>query len=405
MVKNDSVNWEDPILKRWLGTMTKPSTRYGYRTSFRAYTLYTGMTPSSMIDEAIEDSKRDPRMKQDVLMTRILGFYTWLKKEYPRKSKGTGEHKIIGKGASDKMAHLFVSAVRSFYSTYDLTVNMKGRKRLPKPKVENKRMIIGAEQVKVLVDHARTPRDRAMILVNFQAGLDASTLCSLRFKDVAEGLAKNEHPLKLDLTRPKTSVSFYTFIGKDAIEAIRAYLADLKQRGITLTYNDPLFLQERGREGIETANVQDMLREVALKAGFIDKQNNGNAFNPLGPHALRESFGSIMTNSGVPDTIVDFWHGHEIGEMAEAYRSVQFESLKKMYLDREKLISISAQKVDVEELKEKLKVELEGQNRQLQVLVNSLVTENMDLKRRVGLTEDKLQSIEKLIAELKKEIT
>jgi site-specific recombinase XerD len=358
-----------------------------------------------MIDEAIEDSKRDPRMKQDVLMTRILGFYTWLKKEYPRKSKGTGEHKIIGKGASDKMAHLFVSAVRSFYSTYDLTVNMKGRKRLPKPKVENKRMIIGAEQVKVLVDHARTPRDRAMILVNFQAGLDASTLCSLRFKDVAEGLAKNEHPLKLDLTRPKTSVSFYTFIGKDAIEAIRAYLADLKQRGITLTYNDPLFLQERGREGIETANVQDMLREVALKAGFIDKQNNGNAFNPLGPHALRESFGSIMTNSGVPDTIVDFWHGHEIGEMAEAYRSVQFESLKKMYLDREKLISISAQKVDVEELKEKLKVELEGQNRQLQVLVNSLVTENMDLKRRVGLTEDKLQSIEKLIAELKKEIT
>ena len=48
-----------------------------------------------------------------------------------------------------------------------------------------------------------------------------------------------------------------------------------------------------------------------------------------------------------------FWHGHEIGEMAEAYKSVQFESLKQMYLAREKLISISAQKVDVEELKEK----------------------------------------------------
>lgn len=69
--------------------------------------------------------------------------------------------------------------------------------------------------------------------------------------------------------------------------------------------------------------------------------------------------------------------------MAEAYRSVQFPSLKKMYLDWEKLISISAQKVDVEELKEKLEVELEGQNRQLQVLINSLVTENMDLKDRV----------------------
>jgi site-specific recombinase XerD len=383
--------------------MTKAGTRYEYRTAFRAYTLYTGMTPSAMIDEAIEDSKRDPRQKQDVLMTRILGFYEWLKKEYPRKSRGTGEHKVLGKGVSDKMAHLFVSAVRSFYSTYDLSVNMKGRQRLPRPKVENKRMIVGAEQVKVLVDHARTPRDRAMILVNFQGGLDVSTLCSLRFKDVAEGLAKNEYPLKLDLTRPKTGVPFYTFIGKDAIDALKAYLADLKQRGISLTHNDPLFLQERGRDGIETANVQDMLREVALKSGFIDKANNGNSYNPLGPHALRESFGSIMANSGVPDSVVDFWLGHEVGALNEAYKSVQFESLRKMYLDRERLISISAQKVDVEELKEKLKTEIDQQNRQLQVLVNSLVTENMDLKRRIGLTEEKLLHIEKLIGELKKE--
>jgi predicted nucleic acid-binding Zn-ribbon protein len=74
-----------------------------------------------------------------------------------------------------------------------------------------------------------------------------------------------------------------------------------------------------------------------------------------------------------------------------------------MYLDREKLISISTPKIDVEEIKEKLKTEIDQQNRQLQVLVNSLVAENMDLKRRIGLTEEKLSSIEKLIGELKKE--
>jgi hypothetical protein len=49
-----------------------------------------------------------------------------------------------------------------------------------------------------------------------------------------------------------------------------------------------------------------MLREVAVNGGFVDKQNNGSGFNPLGPHALRENFGSLMINSGVPDTIVDF---------------------------------------------------------------------------------------------------
>ena len=34
---------------------------------------------------------------------------------------------------------------------------------------------------------------------------------------------------------------------------------------------------------------------------------------------------------------------NSIGEMAEAYQAVQFESLKRMYLEREKLVSISTQ--------------------------------------------------------------
>ncbi len=43
-----------------------------------------------------------------------------------------------------------------------------------------------------------------------------------------------------------------------------------------------------------------------------------------------------------------------------------------------------------------------GKNRHLQVLVNSLVTESMDLKRRMGMTEEKLVNIEKIIQDLKK---
>jgi integrase len=413
MTLKEDIDWNEPVLKRWLGTIVKSGTKYSYKTAFRAYSLYSGLAPAVMIDEALEDSKKDPRHRQDILLTRMLGFYEWLKTEYPKKARGSGEHKIVGKGVSDKLAQMCVAAIRSFYATYDLSVRMRGRRRLPRAKVTNKRMIVGAEQVKVLVDNARTPRDRALLLVNFQGGLDASTLCSLRYGDIAEGLGKNEHPLKLDLQRPKTGTDFYTFLGRDAVEALKVYLADMKARNVTFNHSSPLFLQDRGKQGMKTDNVQNMMREVALRAGFIDDKNNGKEFNPLGPHALRESFGSIMTNSGVPDTIVDFWHGHEIGEMAEAYRSVQFESVKKMYLDREKLLSISAPKVDVEELKEKLKGEVEQQSRQLQTNLNGLVTENLelktrmarmelenvDLKGRIQKTEQKLGELEKLVKE------
>jgi len=399
LTNKDFVNWEDPALKRWLDTITRSGTKYNYRTAFRAYTLFTGMTASALIDEALEDVRRDPREKRDVVLKRLIDFYHWMKTEYPKKSRGRGSHRIIGKGVSDKLAHLYVTAMRSFYSTFGVTVRMKGRHSLPKPRITNKRMKMSAEQVKVLVDHTGTTRDRAIILTLFQSGMDVSTLCSLKYGDLAEGLAKNEHPLKLELYRQKSGVEFYTFLGRDAVQALKAYLADAEQRGVQFKYDTSLFLTGKGKRPLNTHNIQTMMRRVAIKAKFIDEENNGKAFNPLGPHALRESFGSIMINSGVPDTVVDFWLGHSIGEMAAAYKGVQFESLKKMYLERERLISISMAKVDVEGLRAKLRGEVEQQNRQLQVMVNNLVTENMDLKQRIQSTEKKLGELEQLIRE------
>jgi site-specific recombinase XerD len=396
---DDVVNWEDPTLKRWLGTITRAKTKRNYMSVFRAYTQYTKQTATTLIDEAIEDHKKDPREKQDIMLQRLLGFYKWLKTEYPKKSRGKGVHKIVGKGVSEKVANTYVNSIRSFYATFGVTVRLKGRHRLPKPRVKNKRMIVDNTQVRKLFDHARTPRDRAIILTMFQGGMDVSTLCSLTYDDVQEGLTKNEHPLKLDLHRPKTGVEYYTFLGRDAVNALKAYMKDAEARGVKFNHGTSLFLKEKGKSPLKTNNVQNMMKIVAQKAGFVDGDNNGKAFNPLSPHALRESFGSIMTNAGVPRTIVDFWLGHEIGEMAEAYQAVQFESLKKMYLEREKLISISTQKVDVEELEAKLRAEVEQGNRQLQVMVNNLVTENMDLKNRIRLTEQKLTELEKLIRE------
>ena len=401
------MDWNDGPLQRWLNTIVKDGTKYNYRSAFRAYHQYTGITATQLIDEALEDAKRDVRERKDVVLTRLIGFYHWLKNDYEVKSRGTGKHRILGKGVSDKLADARVSAIRSFYATFDIVIRLRGRRRLPKPKVRNKRMKVGAEQVKTLVDHARTPRDKAVILTMFQSGMDVSTLCSLKYGDVAEGLVKNDHPLKLELYRPKTGVEHYTFLGKDAVDALKVYIKDAETRGVKFSNNSPLLVTEKGKEPVDTNNVQNMLREVAVKSGLVDEKMNGNAFNPLSPHALRESFGSLMINSGVPDTIVDFWLGHEIGAMAEAYKSVQHESLRKMYLEREKLISISQPAVDLEEVEKKVRAEIEEKNKQLQTLVNSLAIENQNLKGRIEKVEERdkkvqaeIEAIKKIIEEL-----
>ena len=401
MVKQNDPDWNDPALSRWLDPMTKYGTKALYRTAFRTYAKFTNMTASTLIDEALEDFKRDPRQKQDVVLKRLISFFQWLKTDYERKTRGVGEHKVSGKGISDKLAHVLVNAIRSFYATYGVTVRLKGRYALPKAKRQNKRMIVDSTQVRTLVDNSRNLRDKAMILTMFQSGLDVSTLCNLTFGDVSEGLAKNEHPLKLDLLRQKSGTEFFTFIGKDAIEALKVCIADMKARGVQFTKDTALFLKERGKEQLTPNLVQNMMQEVALRSGLVDKGNNGNFFNPLGPHALRESFGSIMINSGVPDTIVDFWLGHSIGEMSEAYKSIQFESVKRMYLEREQLLSITRPSLDEKGLAEKVEAKVDERIQTLQKILTNLSTENLDLKTRMTELEreskDWFNETEKLV--------
>ena len=75
--------------------------------------------------------------------------------------------------------------------------------------------------------------------------------------------------------------------------------------------------------------------------GSFDKTMNGKSYNQLNPHALWEVFSSIIQDSAVPDTIVDFWLGPSNGEMNRVYKGVQFVSLKGRNLKREEVFSVT----------------------------------------------------------------
>jgi len=384
----ENINWDSPYLKRWLGSITKAGTRAVYKSAYRMYSKYTEMTAEQLVDEALEDAKKDPRERTDIVKRRLIGFYNWLVTEAPRRGPGGRENGR--KGLSSKLAHTYVNAVRSFYDTFGVVVKLKGRSALPKPRVINKRKRLNNMDVKRLLSHCRSPRDRAIILCMFQSGMDVSTLCNLKYGDVAEGLERGAHPLKLNLYRVKSGIEYYTFLGRDACEALKAYLNDLKARGIRLTYNDPLFLKEGRKalrmESIKPNLVQKLMRELAVKAGFVNENMNGRAINPISPHALRESFSSIMTSKGVPKTVTDFWLGHEIGEMARAYQEAQYEDVKRMYLEREPYISVTVGSNEITELKKHLeeqRSQLQRQKDELQAIVNGLTRENLELKERL----------------------
>jgi site-specific recombinase XerD len=385
----------DQYVTRWINTITREGTRRVYRNALQLFTKFTGMAPSALVDEALEDLKKDVKERRDVVKQRLTGFYNWLLSEAPRRNT-KGEE--IGKGLSSKVAHTYTNAVRSFYSTFDIAVKLKGRSKLPRPKVENKRLKLTNLDVKKLLDHCSSARDRCAILLMFQGGLDVSTLCSLKYSDVAPGLEKNEYPLTLHLYRKKSGTEFVTFIGRDGIQSIRAYLNILKARGIELRSEDPLFVQMKKGKRIEPmrpALIQKMMRELAVKVGLVNGKNNSKQ-NPISPHALRKSFSSILVSHGVASSVVDHLLGHSTSELNEAYQTVQLEDLKKIYREVEPYLSVSMGE-DLTKLKE-----IEEREKEVQRIINGLVSENMILKQELGEHKKALEELKSAVAELRK---
>jgi hypothetical protein len=82
--------------------------------------------------------------------------------------------------------------------------------------------------------------------------------------------------------------------------------------------------------------------------------------------------------------------------MARAYKSVQCESLREMYLERERLISVTAPPVDMEEVEWKV----DERNRKLQILVNKLTAENLELRSRLANVELSVTELKKALEKL-----
>ncbi|WXG46073.1 MAG: hypothetical protein WED05_05325 [Candidatus Atabeyarchaeum deiterrae] len=70
---------------KWLDGILRKSTRLSYQSALRRYIDFTNKNPSELADEAIEDQKKDPRTRQNIVKRRVLGFHEWLTNEAPRR--------------------------------------------------------------------------------------------------------------------------------------------------------------------------------------------------------------------------------------------------------------------------------------------------------------------------------
>lgn len=352
----------DEHILKWLDSH-KASTKATYLSATKKFLEFTKLNGQQLLREIDEEASK-PLTKRNGIKNRLKKFYYWL----------TGEDNKAEKGAAT-----YVATMMGFYRFYNYPVNLQIGKEL-KPSPKNRKFNVSRENVRTLVNTAKNTRDRAIILTLFQSGMDLSTLCSLKVRDVERGIREGEVPLRLSLTRRKENVEYNTFLGVDAIEAVRAYLQERKRKEGELDLNSPLFVKYAQRPGAGFGKgkklkkkvdkpvpmtrklIEKFFRQIAVESKLVTPEEiTANNWNPCRPHAVRRAFADQLSVAGVNQQVIDYLMGHKIpydgAYFGEAYNAYKLNMDKlEVFGSRDEVVDLKVQALQTElaEVKEKL---------------------------------------------------
>jgi len=379
--------------KNWLDQYVSSSRRV-YRMALTTFidfleeTEGSTWTPKRIVEERLNDlDNRTFSFEQ-----KIIDFFKWLQNyetpetniPFTRKDPKTGKiinctfHRKSGKKLSDNTKQGYVNGVRSFfaYNRLDLKLTTQ-QKRL----IGKKARLVQHDYCLSLMDIGKmaevgTPQERFVLLAGKDLGLRAIDFVNLKqgaFARVVDQNKNSEPPFFLGETyTQKEGVTAYPFLTLDGLDASRVWLQVLETKG--LRDDDAPMLNIRKKE--LTTN----LRRMATKAG-VDTHGQRIRFHCLRKF-LADKLSLRMSESKWKQIVgkqID--EGAYIGpsDLREGYANV---------LDRIQIPTHT-------ETNHVLVKEIEEKNLQLQVLVNSLASENQSMKNEVFEMKNELDALKK----------
>lgn len=286
-----------------------------------------------------------------------------------------------------RTAHLALTYLRSFCKHNGLgkleLEDYNWRKNKGFEYVPNK------EEVHRMADQSDA-RGRAIILCAFQSGLRNAALRALCYEDVKEQLQAANVPvtihvcLKMRQRVPqacKEDAEYYTFLGKEASQALKEYVDWRTNKFGKIEDAAPLFLPyESFSQGVRKKNhisedsLQRMIKRAARRARIKE-------WRYVRFHSLRKSFRSVLDAGYVDggqmaEDDKEYLMGHRLPSAKEPYHNANVETLAQRYVKLD-WTYLSKQAASVEQLRKK------------QVI---------DMIKVLGFSEDKIKKVEEALA-------
>ncbi|MGQ9641981.1 MAG: hypothetical protein ACUVUF_07665, partial [Candidatus Bathycorpusculaceae bacterium] len=145
--------------------------------------------------DCVEEDRLLPRnQRKRVDRVTLNNFVVWLQ----------------GRGYSPKTVRIYVGAVQSLATYFDIPIGLR-YVRLPPAQQVNRKHPWTIEEIVTFIALMDKPLYKSIVASIIQSGLSISDLLALTYKDVKEELEKGVTPICLNLTRKKTGIVFITF--------------------------------------------------------------------------------------------------------------------------------------------------------------------------------------------------
>ena len=172
---------------------------------------------------------------------------------------------------------------------------------------------------------------KAVMLLIKDSGLRVSDVRRLNYGDISKQLENGETIIQLNIITEKTNLLAKTFIGEEAIEALREYLEARKQgskdsRSVEpeiIKKDSPLFkVWTKGEiKRYSRHSLSSIMREAFVRV----KEDRMSA------HSLRKKLQTDLEKAGINSNWIDQILGHQLINSRDAYSLPTDEELKEAY--------------------------------------------------------------------------
>lgn len=349
-------------VKRWFNALTADRPRAAttliqYRYAIREFIKFTGKDPDTLIRERREQVKSDDEQVKRTAEELAMSFLNELQKRVSRNT-----------------AIMRQAAIRSFYKHNYYPLLLKApRKREVLRRGPSKDELIAMWN---MADET----DKAIMMVAKDSGISREDLLTIRYGNIKTEFEAGKIPIHLHLIRAKEQVQYDTFLGIEAIQALKLYLVQRERRGEKIT-NDTLLFPLSG-DGI-SVRIRRLIRRVGL--GSIKLQ-------PI--HMFRKFHETNLATAKVHPLICKRWEGHRVsGDVESHYIIPGVEEQRKLYAEAYDALALFKTEQGLSEKQAKLEIA----KKVCAALGLGELTPEIRINKRVATVDDEIAFYERLI--------